>query len=178
LAGIFKNLSIFVHALSSGIGLGVVLVVDYLFMKFLKDKKISNHEKEVLDHLSDFIWLILGLIIVSGFYIYMSDMAKYHISTKFQFKMIVIGVIVLNGFLMNLMISPKLLDLDMVNISSYKEKMAISMGSISAISWFSAFLLGRLKNIDFPLIYLVLIYFFVLIVISLISIKLFKLKYK
>jgi len=147
-------------------------------MKFLKDKKISSHEKEVLDHLSDFIWLVLGLIIVSGFYIYMSDMAKYHISTKFQFKMIVVAVIVLNGFLMNLLISPKLTHLDMSNIPTYKEKMSVAMGSISATSWFLAFLLGRLKSIDFPLIYLVLIYFFVLIVISLISIKLFKLKYK
>jgi uncharacterized membrane protein len=176
LAGMFKNLSIFVHALSSGVGLGVVLVTDYLFMKFLKDKKISNHEKEVLDHLSDFIWLVLGLIIVSGFYIYMSDMAKYHISTKFQFKMIVIGVIVLNGFLMNLIISPKLLDLDMVNISSYREKMAIMMGGISITSWFLAFLLGRLKSVDFSLMNLVIVYFLFLLVSSFVSVKFFQFK--
>jgi uncharacterized membrane protein len=178
IAKIFKDFSIFVHALSSGIGLGVVLVVDYLFLKFLKDKKVDKQEKLVLDNLSDFIWLILGLIVVSGFYIYLSDMEKYHNSVKFQFKMIVISIIILNGFLMNLFISPRLTNLDLINIPTYKEKMAVVMGIISATSWFLAFLLGRLKNIDFPLIYLVLIYFFVLIIVSLITPKLFKLKLK
>jgi hypothetical protein len=106
----------------------------------------------------------------------MSDMAKYHISTKFQFKMIVIGVIVLNGFLMNLIISPKLLDLDMVNISSYREKMAIMMGGVSITSWFLAFLLGRLKSVDFSLMNLVIVYFLFLLVASFVSVKFFEFK--
>ncbi|BCX15767.1 MAG: hypothetical protein KatS3mg097_659 [Candidatus Parcubacteria bacterium] len=139
MAKMLRDITVFVHALSGGVGLGVVLVVDYLFFKFLKDRKIDQREKEVLDHLSDFVWLVLGLIIVSGLFIYFSDMEKYHNSVKFQFKMIAVSILIINGFLMNLFISPKLIDLDLKNLSSYKEKMAIIMGTISFMSWFLSF---------------------------------------
>jgi uncharacterized membrane protein len=178
MAQMLKGITVFVHVLSGGVGLGVVLVVDYLFFKFLKDSKIDQREKEVLDHLSDFIWLILGLIIVSGLFIYLSDIEKYHNSVKFKFKMIVVLVLIINGFLMNLFVSPKLIDLDLQNLSSYKEKLAVAMGTISLISWFTAFTLGRLEFLNFSLIQLVSAYFLILIIFSILSQFLFNLKNK
>ncbi|GIW66611.1 MAG: hypothetical protein KatS3mg095_0509 [Candidatus Parcubacteria bacterium] len=76
-------------------------------------------EKEILDYLSDFIWLILGLIIVSGIFIYFSDMDNYHNSVKFMFKMIIVFIIVINGFLMNLIISPKIIELDFQKLNQF-----------------------------------------------------------
>lgn len=149
LASQFKNFSIFIHALSAGIGLGVVSVVDYLFLKFLKDRKIDEKEKEILDNLSDFIWLILSFIVVSGIFIYFSDIQKYHNSVKFIFKMGIFLIIIINGFLMNLVISPKLIHFDFEKMSISKERLSLSMGVVSIVSWYLAFLLGRLKN--FPL---------------------------
>ncbi len=176
MAQMLKDITIFIHALSGGIGLGVVLVVDYLFFKFLKDRKIDQREKEVLDHLSDFVWLVLGLIIVSGLFIYFSDMEKYHNSVKFQFKMIAVSILIINGFLMNLFISPKLIDLDLKNLSSYKEKMAIIMGTISFMSWFLSFALGRIKFLDANLSTLVLLYFLILIISSVLGVVFFNIK--
>lgn len=176
MAQMLKDITIFIHALSGGIGLGVVLVVDYLFFKFLKDRKIDQREKEVLDHLSDFIWLVLGLIVVSGFFIYFSDMEKYHNSVKFQFKMIVVLILIINGFLMNLFVSPKLIDLDLKNLPSYKEKGAIIMGTVSVISWFTAFLLGKINYLSASLVNLLLLYFLILITFSFLSIILFNIK--
>lgn len=176
MAQLLKDITVFIHALSAGIGLGVILVVDYLFFKFLKDKKIDQHEKEILDYLSDFIWLVLGLIIVSGFFIYFSDMEKYHTLIKFQFKMIVVLVLIINGFLMNLFISPKLIQLDLISLPSYKEKAVVIMGTISLISWFLAFVLGRIKQLDFSLITLTVIYSLILIISSIFSLILFKIK--
>ncbi|MEM4461035.1 MAG: vitamin K epoxide reductase family protein [Nanopusillaceae archaeon] len=161
-----QKLSIFIHALSAGIGLGVVSVVDYLFFKFLKDKKIDEKEKSILDNLSDFIWLILSLIIVSGVFIYLSDMNKYHNSVKFMFKMIIVLIIVINGFLMNLIISPKLIEFDFQKLNNYKEKIFVSMGVISITSWLLAFILGRLKSIPFTLIEALILYLLFLIVIT------------
>jgi len=66
LAKEFKTLSLFIHALSAGIGLGFVIIVDYLFFKFLKDKQISQSEKDIMENLSDLIWFLIGLIFVSG----------------------------------------------------------------------------------------------------------------
>jgi uncharacterized membrane protein len=164
LASQFKNFSIFIHALSAGIGLGVVSVVDYLFFKFLKDKKIDQKEKEILDGLSDFIWLILAFIVVSGIFIYFSDIQKYHSSTKFIFKMIIIFFIIINGFLMNLIISPKLINLDFDKLTTFKERLALSMGIVSLVSWYLAFLLGRLKSLPLELGKALMLYFIFLFV--------------
>jgi uncharacterized membrane protein len=160
----FKNFSIFIHALFSGIGLGIVSVVDYLFFKFLKDKKIDKKEKEILDYLSDFIWLILAFIVVSGIFIYFSDMQKYHSSTKFIFKMIIILIIIINGFLMNLIVSPKLINFDFEKLTTFKERLALSMGVISIVSWYLAFLLGRLKSLPLELGKALMLYFIFLFV--------------
>ncbi len=173
-----KAITLFIHALSAGVGMGLILVVDYLFHKFLKDKRIDKREKEILDYLSDFIWLVLGLIVVSGFFIYFSDMEKYHNSVKFQFKMIVVLILIINGFLMNFFVSPKLIHLDLEKLPSYKEKAVIIMGAISLISWFSAFTLGRIPYLSFSLVNLLIFYFFILILSSILSLSLFRFKNK
>ncbi|GIW65529.1 MAG: hypothetical protein KatS3mg094_048 [Candidatus Parcubacteria bacterium] len=173
-----QKLSIFIHALTSGIALGIVSVVDYLFFKFLKDKKIDEKEKSILDNLSDFIWLILGLIIVSGVFIYLSDMDKYHNSVKFMLKMIIVLIIVINGFLMNLIVSPKLIEFDFQKLNNLKERIFISMGVISITSWLLAFILGRLKTIPLSLIEALGLYLLFLIITIISSIFFIKLKLK
>lgn len=169
----FRWFSVFGHALFSGIGLGVVLVVDYLFFKFLKDKKIDDSERKILDYLSDLIWLILAFVFLTGSFIYFSDMAKYHQSLKFQFKMIVFLVIIINGIVLNLFVSPKIANLDFSKLS-YKEFFAIFSGVVSFISWFLAFILGRLNFLPLNLSFWILIYFGFLIFIFLIFFILFR----
>jgi len=171
----FKDFSIFIHALSAGIGLGMVIVVDYLFFKFLKDKEIDKREKEIMEYLSDLIWFLIGIIFVSGFFIYFSDMEKYHNSTKFMVKMFIFLVIALNGLILNTFISPKLSEIDFEKHNKYS-LMAVSMGIISFISWFLAFLLGRLKSIPFTFIEGIVIYFSLLLISILIGNVIFKSK--
>ncbi len=166
LAQEFRNFSVFLHALSAGIGLGIVIVVDYLFFNFLKDKEIDEREKEIMEYLSDLIWFLMGIIFVSGFFIYFSDMEKYHSSTKFMVKMFIFTVITINGLILNTFISPKLSEINFAKYNKYS-LMASSMGIISFVSWFLAFLLGRLKSIPLTFLEGVFIYF-IIILISLI----------
>ena len=171
----FKNFSIFIHALAVGIGLGIVIVVDYLFFKFLKDKEIDKREKEIMERLSDLIWFLIGIIFVSGFFIYLSDMEKYHNSTKFMVKMFIFLVIALNGLILNAFISPKLSEIDFEKHNKYS-LMSVSMGIISFVSWFLAFLLGRLKSIPFTFIEGIVIYFFLILISILIGNVIFRSK--
>lgn len=175
LAQEFKDFSIFIHALSAGIGLGMVIVVDYLFFKFLKDKEIDKREKEIMEYLSDLIWFLIGIIFVSGFFIYFSDMEKYHTSTKFIVKMFIFLVITLNGLILNTFISPKLSEIDFEKYNKYS-LIAVSMGIISFVSWFLAFLLGRLKSIPFTFIEGIVIYFSLLLISILIGNVIFRSK--
>jgi uncharacterized membrane protein len=165
LAQEFQTLSIFIHAFAAGLGLGVIIVVDYLFFRFLRDKRIDEREKEVLENLSDFLWILIGLIFISGVFIYFSDIEKYHVSTKFMVKMFIFSVITINGLLLNTFIAPKLSEIHFEKFDR-KSFLAFSMGIISLVSWFLAFLLGRLKYISFTFLEGVLIYF-LLVFISL-----------
>jgi len=169
----FKNLSVFIHALAAGLGLGIIIVVDYLFFKFLKDKSIDQKEKEVMENLSDLIWLLIGLIFVSGFFIYFSDMEKYHNSTKFMVKMFIFLVITLNGLILNTFVSPKLSEINFEKYNKYS-LIASSMGIISIVSWFLAFLLGRLKSIPLTFLDGVIVYFIILLISIIIGNLIFK----
>jgi hypothetical protein len=75
---------------------------------------------------------------------------------------------------MNLIISPKLTNLDLKNLSLAKEKFAIVSGVISLFSWFLAFILGRLKFLPWNLSDLILFYIVFLIIISFFVVKFFE----
>ena len=102
-------------------------------------------------------------------------MEKYHTSTKFMVKMFIFLVITLNGLILNTFISPKLSEIDFEKHNKYS-LMAVSMGIISFISWFLAFLLGRLKSIPFTFIEGIVIYFFLLLISILIGNIIFRSK--
>jgi uncharacterized membrane protein len=162
-----KNVVLFIHAFSAGVGMGIVIAVNFLFFKFLKDEKISKSEKFVLDNLSHLLLSFIALILGSGFFIYLSDMVKYHSSSKFLLKMFIFLVLLLNGVVLNVFISPQIGKPSFWK-NGLNRVICISSGVISFFSWFFAFLLGRMKSLPFSLkggvfIYFIIVLFFVLI---------------
>ena len=95
----YKQLFIIVHVFFVITGMGTALVSDILFNVYIKDKKINPTESTTLEVLSHVIWISLGLIVLSGLAIYLSDPLKYIYSTKFLAKMSIVFVIILNGYL-------------------------------------------------------------------------------
>ena len=63
-----------------------MLVTDVFFMKFLKDYKISESESEILDTLSQVVWFALGLLILTGFALFLPTSWEYLAKTKFIAK--------------------------------------------------------------------------------------------
>jgi hypothetical protein len=91
--------------------------------------------------------------------------------------MFIFLVITINGFLLNTFVSPKLTEIDFKNYNK-QSFIAFCMGIISIVSWFLAFLLGRLKFI--PLTFLEgIIFYFIIILISIIGgVLVFRIKLK
>lgn len=152
------------YAFAMAIGLGASTLTDISFLRFLKDGEISEWEFGVLRLFSEVIWFSLAIIILTDIGIFFGDIGRYAYSGEFILKMFVIGVIVLNGAVLNLFVMPRIL------LSTIKQdrgnepgpairKISFALGAISLVSWFSAFILGyiHLPLADVPRMLLIYI---------------------
>jgi len=156
------------HFIGFIFGVGGATVTDIIFLKFLRDFKISDTEKSVLKILSQVIWLGLLAIVISGIGLYLPNAEILNESPKFIMKMIAVLAVIINGLVLTLVIEPKLLKTacsDCVHVLKINKlrKLCFVLGSISFVSWYSALLLGIIKNIPLTLDELLTIYLLVIL---------------
>lgn len=131
------------HLIGVALGLGGATITDILFFKFLKDNKISGLESGVLKTLSKVIWVALGILVLSGLALYLPYADRLNGSAKFLVKMVVVLVIIINGSLLNLFISPKI---EKISSNTGFRRLAFASGAVSIVSWYSAFILGMMRT--------------------------------
>ena len=143
-----------IHVISMALGLGGATFSDYFFFKFLKDFKISKFEKDVLDALSNIIWVMLFVAIISGVGLFLPEAGRFMASTKFLLKLIVVSVITLNGIALNILIAPSLMKFSFRKDSHpthktvhFTRRLGFALGSVSILSWYSAFFLGSFRSL-------------------------------
>lgn len=154
-----------VHLIAAAIGLGAATITDVFFSKFLKDFKISEQESDILNTLSQVIWFALAIIVITGIGLFLPESERLLDSSKFLVKMIVVGVIIVNGAFLNLLISPRLVHISFGQPHSHESgelhrlrRLAFALGAISIVSWYSAFILGALRGLPFSFLELLGVY--------------------
>lgn len=166
----YKEVFVILHLLGFALGFGGALVSDFLFFRFLKNFKLSDHEIYVLGLVSNVVWGGLLVLTLSGVGIFLGDMDTYLNSIKFLTKMFVVLIITLNGVFLHFYIKPRLKLIKWTdNIASskrYLRRLAVAGGAVSITSWSLATVLGSLKSIPFEfgeatLLYLGLLLFVV-----------------
>ncbi len=145
----YRSFIIAAHVLFMGMGLGAATLTDVLFFKFLKDLHVSEKEADVLSTVSEFIWFALGFILLTGLALTIPEAGTYFQTPKFLVKLLVVGVIIVNGSFLTLYIAPKLVKISFGQEHDHKagemvraRKLAFVLGPISIVSWYSAFVLG------------------------------------
>jgi hypothetical protein len=160
------------HLLGVALGLGGATITDIFFFRFMKDFRISQKEAEVMQTLSNIIMTALYLLLISGVLLYLMAIEEYNQSAGFQFKMIAVAVLAVNGFFMHRRIAPRMIDISFrqggVPTPELRKlrRIAFAMGAISMTSWYSAFLVAMLKKqlpADTGLLDLLGIYAFIVI---------------
>lgn len=148
-----RNFFLTLHVLVMGLGLGAATLADVFFFKFLKDFRISENEADVLSTISDFIWFALGFILLSGLALFLPESTALLSSSKFLAKAIIVGVITVNGAFLTLKIAPRLMNISFGEKHEHHDgelvrsrKLAFTLGPISVVSWYSAFILGTLPR--------------------------------
>lgn len=151
----YKTVIVVVHALSAALGMGTVLVTDIFFMKFLRDYRITEGEADILNTLSQIVWFALGLLILSGAALFIPASFVLLAKTKFIAKVIIVGVVAVNGVLLNLLVAPKLIKISFGDDSvdhpgelHHLRRLAFAFGAVSITSWLCTFILGSIRSIN------------------------------
>ena len=156
-----------VHVLSVIVGMGSALLSDILFTFYARDKKLSSHEIHTLGVLSRIVWFGLVFIILSGVGLFLSDIERYMSSVKFLGKMSIMLVLLVNGFLLDRFVWPRLGARSF--LTSHKNaslrKIAFLCGAVSVFSWISVCILGVLNSVQISYHELMAIYAGVLLVV-------------
>lgn len=149
----YHGLILGLHVLAIAIGLGGATITDVFFFRFLKDLKISEFESDILNTLSQVIWFALAVIVITGVGLFLPESEHLLASSKFLVKMIIVSVILVNGLVLNLLISPKLIHISFGAPHQHQpgelirlRKLSFALGAISLISWYSAFILGAIVH--------------------------------
>ena len=147
-----ETYTITVHLLGLVLGLGGALILDVMIFHFLNNLTISSREAVIMHLISQMIILGLALLIVSGFALTLINPEAYLENPRFLMKMTAVGVVTINGVLLNLFIVPK-----MEQISFHKGEMkentglirgAFVAGAVSMTSWLSVFILAMINPLE------------------------------
>lgn len=176
----YKWLIVIMHALAAAVGLGATTVTDISFMRFLKDFKIDEVESKTMRMYSQIIWFALGVLILTGVGLYLPSATALQGSSKFLLKVLVVGVIALNGIILNFFVTPRLSKIkfalkkkDLSPGMRKTRKIIYASGSVSIISWYVVFILGSVKSVPLSFCQVLLVYAF-LVAIGLIGSQLYE----
>lgn len=148
-----KRIFLTFHILGVILGMGGATITDILFFNFLRDYTISKKEAEVMRIISNLIMIALGILIMTGIALFLSDVARYSASAPFLAKTLIVGIISVNGIIMHKFIAPHMVKLSFIRHpfsaqhSIHKlRKISFGMGAISFVSWYSVFFIAMLKS--------------------------------
>lgn len=147
---------IIVHLAAMAVGLGGATISDIFFFRFLRDLRISKWESKVLHTFSRIIWIALTVVVLSGLALYLPQAQELNEVSKFVSKMIVFGVIIVNGLVLNLYVSPKLTKISFKSEADETARtrfpvwrsIAFACGSISITSWYTVLVFATLPRLQ------------------------------
>ncbi|OGD90845.1 hypothetical protein A3D81_01760 [Candidatus Curtissbacteria bacterium RIFCSPHIGHO2_02_FULL_40_17] len=138
------------HLIGTVLGVGAVSFIDFFYLRAARDGKIEPSEVEPIRLLTPFLRLGLIILILSGFGYFLFYRLTGHeerlLNPRFLAKITVVGVILINGLLLQTKKIP-------VNIG----------GPISSASWYTAFILGAWRALNLSYFAIIAAYVFVVL---------------
>lgn len=163
-----KTFYTLIHLLGVALGAGGALLSDIMFLVSTKDKIVQAGELRMLRVGSKATWFGLALLYISGYLLFSTNPEGYMASSKFISKMIIVGVLTVNGVFFHFIHLPHLKTLVNKNLarSRYFKRHSFGMyigGVISVVSWILALLLGGLRSIPISVSQMLVIYLILII---------------
>lgn len=150
----YQPIILMLHVLGVTLGVGGATLSDIFFFRFIKDLRISHEESDVLRTISQVIWFALGLLVLSGLGLLLSDYNNLMLSSAFLAKVGMVLVLILNGLVLHYLVSPQLVRISfgIRHIHEAGElhrlrKLAYALAAVSIITWYAIFFLDLLPTV-------------------------------
>jgi hypothetical protein len=174
-----RQVIVILHLVGLALGAGAAFFSDFLFTHSLKDRKFTTDEFVIIKLASKVVWLGLGLLLLSGILLFLSNYEGYLDSTKFLSKMTIIWLLALNGVIFHIKHIPligQVVDKDITKEKDFIEssRSFFVSGAISGVSWMAALVLGSLNSVPLGYLTIMAIYGLVLVPASMAGLYLHK----
>lgn len=139
---------VYVHLIACCVAVGLILTSDVALVRnLLRGGAPEPEQAHHLEHLKKSVSLALIVLWVSGIGIVGLDYAgkgmEYFLNPKLQAKVTIVTLLTLNGFLLHGTILPALQKAgSLLQLTPNMRTLALFAGSVSAVSWFYAAMLG------------------------------------
>jgi hypothetical protein len=152
-----------VHLLGVMIALSGAVMSDTTFFDSVEDSTITSDEIRHIKRSGRIVICGLSIIIISGVFIFLSDVDKYIHSAKFLAKMSIVAILTANGFLFHLRHIPwlsRVVGTDIRTQPDFRNKRVelILSGAVSIASWISAVVLGTLASLPLSFVTIMTVY--------------------
>jgi hypothetical protein len=141
-----QPLIVVAHIVGAAIGVGGAMATDSVFLRSIRNRHVSSEQFLLIRSVSDVVILGLGLVALTGVSLLLLDPQLIH-SAKFQAKMVVVVVLLLNGLVFHALVLPFMAKhrdqwLDAEFLSLPRRWIFAGSGALSGVSWFAALILG------------------------------------
>lgn len=148
------------HLVGTALGVGGATSADILFMKQIKEDRLSRHGLNTLKTMSAIIWLGALLLVASGIgFIWLHQVenpgSALIYSEKLAAKLLVVAVVILNGLVLNFKVTPLLAGFvdkpGLRKLILSRATLFFTTAAISVTSWYGALIIGaiRIRGLDF-----------------------------
>jgi len=147
-----REYTLTLHLLGMVLGLGGTTILDFMIFHFMRNFKISSAEAVIMHLVSQLIIIGLVFLIVSGVALFLTDVEGYLASDRFLMKLTAIAIVIINGGVLNIYITPSLEKISLLkhdlNKNETLKKVAFAVGAISMVSWYAAFFFAMIKDLE------------------------------
>jgi hypothetical protein len=139
---------IYVHLVACCVAIGLVLTSDVAMVRDLLKRKVSTeHDNAHMESLQKSVIVALIALWVTGIAVvgidYLDKGADYFLNPKLQAKVIIVALLSYNGVLLHRLVLPALQKAGSLLTLGFSSRMlALACGSLSAVSWMYAAMLG------------------------------------
>jgi uncharacterized membrane protein len=149
-----KTLYTIIHVFGAIIGAGGAFVSDGMFFDTVKDGRVTKRELDFMKLGGRFVWIGLFVLVISGIFLVSTNPSYYLASDKFIAKVVIVGIILINGIIFHSIHIPYIRNHLGIKLSEsitfHKKSSAIVLsGALSFVSWVFTVILGSLRAVPY-----------------------------
>lgn len=143
------------HVVGAALGVGSATASDSVFLRSIRNRRLSSEQFVLMRSVSDVVLLGMAIVAVTGMGLLLLRPEAID-DPKFQAKMIAVVAVIANGLVFHMGVLPWLLKhrdrrLGNDQLTRGRRLLFGATGAVSAVSWYSALVLGAMDPIDIGL---------------------------